>query len=49
VTPVDEVDHVIPLQEGGGRLDPANLRSLCRKHHATKTKRDQARRRGAQA
>lgn len=26
----EQVDHVIPLAEGGARLDPDNLRSSCR-------------------
>ena len=45
-TPVAEVDHVIPLDEGGAKHDPANLRSLCHKHHRRKTLRDK--RRGGQ-
>lgn len=28
-----EVDHIIPLSEGGSRLDPRNLRSVCRPCH----------------
>lgn len=26
----EHVDHVIPLAEGGARLDPDNLRAACR-------------------
>lgn len=29
----DDVDHIIPLEDGGKRLDPANLQPLCRQHH----------------
>ena len=35
-----DVDHVIPLAEGGDRYDPINLQSLCKQHHDTKTTRD---------
>jgi 5-methylcytosine-specific restriction protein A len=37
-----EVDHVIPLAEGGTDTD-ANKQSLCHPHHAEKTKREAAR------
>ena len=33
VTPATDVDHIVPLAEGGTN-DPANLRPLCRMHHA---------------
>lgn len=29
----EDVDHIIPLEDGGARLDPANLQSLCKRHH----------------
>lgn len=41
----DEVDHVIELQDGGTDAD-ANLEALCHEHHAEKTARSQAARRG---
>lgn len=25
-----EVDHIVPVEDGGHRLDPANLRAACR-------------------
>ncbi len=31
--PAAVVDHVRPLTAGGARLDPGNLRSVCRKCH----------------
>jgi len=31
------VDHRQPIRRGGARLDPRNLESLCRSHHARKT------------
>ncbi len=34
------VDHIVPLRSGGARLDPSNLQSLCRAHHAAKTARE---------
>ncbi len=42
-TAVQEVDHVIPINRGGARLDPANLQSLCRSCHRSKTLADKAR------
>ncbi len=27
------MDHIRPISRGGGRLDPNNLRSVCRQHH----------------
>ncbi len=32
------VDHVVPLTQGGARLDRANLQTLCRPCHAAKTR-----------
>ncbi|NJM54587.1 MAG: HNH endonuclease [Verrucomicrobiae bacterium] len=41
VTPVYEVDHIIPIDEAPElRLVWRNLRSLCRSHHKRKTDRD---------
>lgn len=39
VTAVDDVDHVVPFTSRNDprRLDPTNLRSLCRPHHNRKT------------
>jgi 5-methylcytosine-specific restriction endonuclease McrA len=36
-TLVDLVDHVIEIEDGGAKLDPANLQSLCFACHAVKT------------
>jgi len=48
-----EVDHRIPLSEGGDRYDYANLASLCHCHHVEKTtadgQRGKTRRRGHDA
>lgn len=30
------VDHIVPISEGGERLDEANLQALCRRCHARK-------------
>ncbi len=27
------VDHIVPLNEGGARLDPSNLRASCAQHN----------------
>jgi hypothetical protein len=32
-TPATEVDHVIPLADGGSFDDPSNHQSLCFRHH----------------
>lgn len=29
----DDVDHIIPIEDGGDRLSWENLQSLCKKHH----------------
>jgi len=35
--PMDHVDHIVPLRDGGERLDPDNLQSLCKPCHDKKT------------
>lgn len=40
-----EVDHVVPLADGGAD-DEANLQTLCPEHHAAKTAREAAARAG---
>lgn len=35
-----QVDHIVPLAEGGDRYDWDNYQSLCKPHHDTKTARD---------
>lgn len=37
VVPADDVDHIIPLSEGGERLAWSNLRSVCRACHVRVT------------
>lgn len=32
-----EVDHLLPMAWGGSERDPANLRSMCRDCHRSKT------------
>ncbi|MGE3348317.1 MAG: HNH endonuclease [Ramlibacter sp.] len=44
-TMADEVDHVIPLEQGGADNE-SNFQSLCRAHHAAKTAREAAQRAG---
>lgn len=39
VIPATDVDHVIPLAQGGARLEWSNLRSLCRECHRQVTAR----------
>ncbi|WP_374759703.1 HNH endonuclease signature motif containing protein [Dyadobacter chenwenxiniae] len=37
LTPAQEVDHIIPLEEGGEAFDPKNLKSLCKRCHVIKS------------
>ncbi len=30
-------DHIMPLKDGGPRLDPTNVQPLCQRHHNEKT------------
>lgn len=39
----DGVDHIVPLAEGGDRYSPANMQTLCKPHHDTKTHTDSQR------
>jgi 5-methylcytosine-specific restriction enzyme A len=32
-----DVDHRVPIREGGARLDQRNLQTLCVSHHAAKS------------
>ncbi|MBM7795195.1 HNH endonuclease [Pseudoglutamicibacter cumminsii] len=38
VTPAQEVDHIVPLEDGGTH-DEANLQALCKPCHSSKTAR----------
>lgn len=31
------VDHIVEIKDGGERLDPLNLRTVCHPHHMEKT------------
>jgi len=45
-TPAEEVDHIIPVKERPDlQFDVTNLQSLCKRHHAIKTRNDRARKR----
>lgn len=35
-----DVDHIVPLRDGGAPLDRTNLQGLCHMHHAQKTARE---------
>lgn len=37
-----EVDHIIPVEQGGPMWDRHNHQSLCKSHHSMKTRREQA-------
>lgn len=43
--PAREVDHIIPLRDGGDIFDEENLQSLCKPHHSQKTRREMNERR----
>jgi 5-methylcytosine-specific restriction endonuclease McrA len=34
-----EVDHIVPIEEGGAPFERANLVAYCKKHHSSKTAR----------
>lgn len=36
-----QYDHILPLTQGGARLDPRNIQPLCARHHAIKTHQEQ--------
>lgn len=36
-----EVDHIVPLEQGGEPWGEVNLQALCRPHHSRKTRREQ--------
>lgn len=38
-----QVDHIVPISRGGGRLDPHNLQTLCHSCHSRKTATERAR------
>ena len=40
VTTATQVDHIVPLVDGGARLDPANFQSLCTPCHNAKSRKD---------
>ena len=39
-----EVDHILPIEDGGAIYEEANLQGLCKSHHSRKTARDKANR-----
>ena len=38
--PAQMVDHIVPINKGGGDLDKSNLQSLCNACHARKSAKD---------
>lgn len=36
----EEVDHIIPLSQGGAEMDADNLQGICKACHSSKTVRD---------
>lgn len=38
--PASEVDHIIPLAQGGAHCDEDNSQALCKPHHSAKTARE---------
>ena len=37
ITPTEEIHHIVPLAEGGARLDPTNCQALCKHCHSVIT------------
>jgi 5-methylcytosine-specific restriction endonuclease McrA len=35
--PATEIDHIIPIEDGGAKYHPMNLQALCKSHHSSKT------------
>ena len=44
VTQGEIVDHIVEIQDGGDLTSPDNLQTLCRYHHALKTKAEREKR-----
>lgn len=44
LVPVDVVDHIIELKDGGDRLSDSNAMSLCNRCHSLKTAKEKRRR-----
>jgi 5-methylcytosine-specific restriction protein A len=44
ITPAVICDHKVEIKDGGARLDPDNLQSLCHAHHNKKTAAERAKR-----
>lgn len=42
-----DVDHIVPIEDGGPTWSLDNLQSLCRTHHSQKTRAEQEARRSA--
>ena len=38
--PANDVDHIIPLRDGGQKYWEGNLQSMCKSHHSVKTARE---------
>ena len=41
ITPGTVIDHIVPIRKGGAALDERNLQTLCTRHHAIKTGKEQ--------
>ncbi len=42
VVPSRHVDHIVPMAEGGAKLERSNVQALCVSCHSKKTRRDNA-------
>jgi 5-methylcytosine-specific restriction endonuclease McrA len=47
--PTAHVDHIVPVADGGAKLDRANLQGLCEECHASKTRSENQARNRARA
>lgn len=41
ISPSSQVDHIVPISQGGDRLDMSNLQALCHTCHSRKTRIEQ--------
>jgi 5-methylcytosine-specific restriction protein A len=46
IVPAEEIDHIVPISQGGAIWDEANWMAICKSHHSAKTLREQHAKRG---
>lgn len=43
IVPATVVDHIVPINQGGDKLNESNFQSLCQHHHNSKSAREASR------